>query len=370
MMGYVGWSFIYRWVRERMLRRQVRWAVMIGCCMACLVVVTSCRQQKQQKSTHLVFHDDILLPTTPVKDQGSSSLCWVYAMLATIETEHLMQGDSVNLSADYVARAYIMDQAENRFLHGYPSDGDDGISTRGVAPMLLTLIGTHGLEHQDAYHRPSRTNMEVLVRKVQQVVDTSISEEQMRRRVTSLLDENLGTLPKQVFMLGARYTPLEFAHSVCTDDEYIAITSFTHHPFYERFALEIPDNRYHCQFLNLPIDTLMDRIESALRHGHPVCWEGDISERYFLWSEGYAVLHNDTALATATHRQRSFEHHLTTDDHCMEIIGLAHDQNHQRYFILKNSWGCGNRYGGRMYMSIPYARLKTIAVVMKNGSWL
>lgn len=350
-------TYIYR-IR---LGRVVRSVVAIGCCVACLMMV-SCKHGRQRHRA-LVFHNDIVLPTTPVKDQGSSSLCWVYAMLATIETEHLVQGDSVNLSADYVARAYIMEQAENRFLHGYPTKADNDISTRGVAPMLLSLIATHGLTHQDAYHHPDGANMDVLVRKVQQVVDGEQSEARMRQRVSALLDESLGPLPRQVFMLGARYTPLEFAHSVCADGEYVALTSFTHHPYYQRFALELPDNRYHCQFLNVPLDTLIARVEQSLRHGHPVCWEGDISERYFRWNEGYAVLHNDTATVTAAHRQRSFEHHLTTDDHCMEIIGLAHDDNNQRYFILKNSWGTSNRYGGYMYMSLSYARLKTIAII-------
>lgn len=359
----MGKRYIYK------IGRGVRLVAVISCCVACLLMVMSCKHVRQQKHKALVFHDDIILPTTPVKDQGSSSLCWVYAMLATIETEHLVQGDSVNLSADYVARAYIMDQAENRFLHGYPTDANNDISTRGVAPMLLSLIATHGLTHQDAYHRPSDANIDVLVRKVQQIVDTEQSEARMRQRVTALLDETLGPLPRHVFMLGARYTPLEFAHSVCGDNEYVALTSFTHHPYYQRFALELPDNRYHSEFLNVPLDTLIDRVEQSIRHGHPVCWEGDISERYFRWSEGYAVLHNDTANVTAAHRQCSFERRLTTDDHCMEIIGLAHDDNNQRYLILKNSWGTSNRYGGRMYMSIPYARLKTIAVIMKSQAF-
>ena len=102
-----------------------------------------------------VFYRDVMLPTTPMKSQGSSSLCWAYAMLATIETEHLVQGDSVNLSVDYVARAYLREQAENQFMKGFPfnGDSDDHLSTRGMAPMLIDLIQTYGLAHYDAYHR-------------------------------------------------------------------------------------------------------------------------------------------------------------------------------------------------------------------------
>ena len=87
-------------------------------------------------------------------------------------------------------------------------------------------------------------------------------------------------------MLGALYTPLEFAHSVCTDDEYIALTSFTHHPYGQRFSLEVPDNYFHNTFLNVPLDAMMNRIVQSLRSGHPVCWEGDISEPGFLFGNG------------------------------------------------------------------------------------
>ena len=181
-----------------------------------------------------------------------------------------------------------------------------------------------------------------------------------------LLDKYIGPLPNQVFMLGALYTPLEFAHSVCTDDEYIALTSFKHHPYGQRFSLEVPDNYFHNTFLNVPLDTMMNRIVQSLRSGHPVCWEGDISEPGFLFGNGFAVLKHEDKKVTAERRQASFEAHRTTDDHVMEIVGLAHNQHGRRFFLCKNSWGTANSLPW-FYCSLSenYVRMKTIAVVLR-----
>ena len=323
--------------------------------LACLVLI-SCGQQRSNISfPEEKFTVDLRLPTTPVKDQGSSSLCWVYAMLATLETEHIMRGDSVNLSPDYVARMYLSEQASrHRLLPNKVVQKETGITTRGMCTMALDLIQTYGLQHYDAYHHRLNMDYNVLCRKLDYGNDTE-----------KLLDKYIGPLPNQVFMLGALYTPLEFAHSVCTDDEYIALTSFTHHPYGQRFPLEVPDNYFHNTFLNVPLDTMMNRIVRSLRAGHPVCWEGDTSEPGFLFGEGYAVLKNEKKKVTAERRQASFEARRTTDDHVMEIVGLAHDQHGRRFFLCKNSWGTDNRYGGFMFLSENYVRMKTIAVVLR-----
>ena len=323
--------------------------------LTCFVLI-SCGQQRSKISfPEEKFTVDLRLPTTPVKDQGSSSLCWVYAMLATLETEHIMRGDSVNLSPDYVARMYLSEQASRRrLLPNKVVQKEAGITTRGMCTMALDLIQTYGLQHYDAYRHKPDMDYNVLCRKLDYGNDTE-----------KLLDKYIGPLPNQVFMLGALYTPLEFAHSVCTDDEYVALTSFTHHPYGQCFPLEVPDNYFHNTFLNVPLDTMMNRIVQSLRSGHPVCWEGDISEPGFLFGEGYAVLKNEKKKVTAERRQASFEAHRTTDDHVMEIVGLAHDQHGRRFFLCKNSWGTDNRYHGFMFLSENYVRMKTIAVVLR-----
>lgn len=327
-----------------------------------ITVLAGCgRRQAKDVARQPRVNVDVLLKTTPVKDQGRSGLCWAYAMLATIETEHLMQGDSVNLSADYVARSLIEEQASEAFLtrHGR-------ISTRGVAPMAIHLIETYGLTHYDAFHADKGTDYNVIARKAGLIARNSKTYDQFEGRLGGLLDEEIHAKGSHVYMLGAVYTPLEFAHSVCRDDEYEAYTSFTHHPFNEPFALEIADNHYHDAFMNVPIDTLMSIITRNIKSGHPVCWEGDISEPGFDWHNGIADIDPPSDGDFQAERQRGFEHRLTTDDHCMEIVGIAHDNSGKEYFIMKNSWGVTNRRHGFMLVSFDYARLKTIAVVAER----
>lgn len=324
------------------------------------VVLFSCDKSVPDKEVFIV---EKMNKMTPVKDQGRSSLCWVYAMLATIESDRLMLGDSVNLSAVGVARAVLMQQAERMYL----AQGRDTISLRGVAPMLTDAIMRHGLMPYDSYR--SDRNLNVACRRVQVLVENAVTRrvglERLRRQVSDMLDEAVNPLPGHVYMYGAEYTPQEFARSVCREGEYVAMTSYTHKPFYEDIVLDLPDNRQGCTFLNLPIDTLMSRVEEALLSGRSVCWEGDVSEPGFSFRRGTARLRNDDIAATQEQRQRSFETFRTTDDHCMELVGMARDRHGNRYFICKNSWGTANPYGGLMFMSVNYARLKTVAVVMR-----
>ncbi|MCR5131268.1 MAG: cysteine protease [Prevotella sp.] len=348
------------------------------------LVLTSCFQQSKEKlptdstepdkeqkatgkaATEVQMTDEVRLLTTPVKNQGRSSLCWIYAMLATIETEHLQQGDSVNLSPIYLTRQWLSEQAERLYLER----GKRGISQRGMAPMTLHLISRYGLHPYDYYHAHQHANMNVLWKRVEQLTKSAVARRQGLERykddLTALLDESLGFMPRYVHMLGAEYTSEEFGRSMCMDDEYEALTSFTHHPFGERFRLEVADNQMNDKFLNVPLDTLMAVIERSLREGHPVCWEGDISEDGFSFKEGFGRLKLSPSEKenVSEERQRQFERFETTDDHCMELVGIAHDQKGERYFIAKNSWGKRNPYGGFMYLSEDYVRMKTICVVL------
>ena len=281
-------------------------------------------------------------------------------MLATIETEHIMMGDSVNLSIDYVTRKLLAEQARCHFL----SRGYDRVTLRGTMPLLLRLLNEYGAMPYDSYNNPS-INYNSIAKRIEVLSNTSVDMSQLAARAERLFDERIGALPKKVYMLGAEYTPEEFAHSVCMRSEYMAMTSFTHHPFGDSFVLEVPDNYSDEFFYNVPIDVMMKRIERSIRRGHPVCWEGDISENGFSFAHGIADLPNDRP-CTQQERQKAFETRRTTDDHCMTLIGIAHDQNGRRYYIAKNSWGTNNPYGGFMYVSENYIRLKTIAIVVKS----
>lgn len=320
----------------------------------------SCNHEETTKP--YAFHNDVLLKTTPVKDQGQSQLCWVYAMLATIETERLQLGDSVNLSPDWLARLWLQEQARTYYL----TRGRTKVSLRGMMPMTLHLMDRYGIEPFDSYHPFGALSYNALTKAAMQVARASTSLRMLDNRLGDVLDKQIGYLPPTLFMLGMGYTPRQFAQSVYLPGDYVALTSFTHHPFGKPFVMESPDNRMLDRFYNIPIDKLMRTIISALRHGHPVCWEGDISEPGFNFSKGIATLSDEGHTPTQQERQRAFEQFRTTDDHCMELCGLAHDNQHHLFFIAKNSWGTRNPYAGFMYLSYNYVRMKTIAVMVSN----
>lgn len=305
------------------------------------------------------FTDELRLATTPVKNQGASSVCWMYAMLSTIETDRLSQGDSVNLSVAFPLRRYIEEGAAEAMLGGRRH----AITMRGTACMALSLLDTYGAAPYDSYPAEG-VNYDALARGVNAMARRSQSLSHLRRQVGDMLDSRMGALPQRVYMLHAQYSFGEFARSVYAQD-YQALTSFTHHPFGRGVVLELPDNHRRDSFLNVPLDTLMHAIDRALDQGYAVCWEGDISEPGFSFSRGVATLPHSLRYDQQL-RQRWFERRQTTDDHCMCIIGRAHDRQGRPYYIAKNSWGTDNPFGGMMYISRDYIRMKTIAIVINN----
>lgn len=249
------------------------------------------------------FTIEVLNGYTPVKNQGNSQTCWAYAMLAAIETEHIMRGDSVHLSVAFVENAVRHEPRAPRSL-------------RGMGMTTVNLIQKYGLVPYDAMPQGD-------------------------------------TLPPHLaFMFGVEYKLQEFARSVCALGEYTGYGTNHHQPYYQTFEPQLADNWEHNRLMNLPADSLVRLTERAVRNGHGVCWEGDTSEPGFNWAEGYAV----NTLWTGT----------TSDNHCMAIVGIAHDETGQKYFIMKNSWGTNNRYKGLMYMSFDYFHRKTIAVYLSR----
>ena len=244
---------------------------------------------------------EVMLPYTLVKNQGASQTCWIYAMLAAIETEHIGRGDSVHLSVAFLEQMMERDTAA-------PPSG------RGTCMTALHLINIYGAVPYQTM--PSADY----------------------------------PLPRRAYMLGCEYTFEEFGRSVCAPGEYIGLASTAESPFGEMVELRLPDNWDHSEWLNVEADSLLAVTERAVRQGHGVAWEGDTSEWGFNWDEGYAV----TTLWNGS----------TSDNHCMAIVGIAHDEAGERYFIMKNSWGDNNAFGGLLYMSFSYFQKKTIAVVL------
>jgi len=265
--------------------------------MVVALLLTGCSDRPPKEYVH-----DVLLPMTPVKNQGASELCWAYAMLATIETEHILRGDSVNLSPVYVGR-----KLEDYKTINYPLE-----LARFPQKELSTLNSNHRAMCQTALNLMARYG----------VVGYDVLPDDATKELSS---------PKWVFMLGAKYTPLEFAHSVCAPDEYLSLTCCPDSPYYKKIEVPVPDNWEHNRLLNIPLDTLKAHTDRALQHRHPVCWE----------SRG----------------------------HAMAIVGMAHDKAGRPYYVMKNSWGTDQPHGGLVYMPADEMWRDVIALYMTKEAY-
>lgn len=324
------------------------------------ILLVSCKDKAVYKSA-FTLTKDVMLPVTPVKDQGKSSLCWDYAMLATIETERLGLGDSVNLSPHYIARCWLQEQAERYYLTG----GKQDITLRGMGSTLLQLMQKYGVMPFDTYNPRKDVDYTKVLALIREKADIAIAHHDglkvFSADVERLLDEEIAAVPRSIQMLGATYTPLEFAHSVCLKGDYEGYTSFTHRPRGKAFALEVPDNVFNDEYINVSLDSLVMLTKESIEAGHPVFWEGDTSNRYY--SDSGIALYKTKKPVSETERQTSFETFKTTDDHALCLVGLAHDIDGTLYFIAKNSWGKDYGYDGYCYLSEQYFRIATIAII-------
>jgi bleomycin hydrolase len=221
--------------------------------------------------------------------------------------------------------------------------------------------------------------------------------------IESILDAYLGKVPNEITVNGKRFTPKTLFESTGLNlDDYVEVTSFNHHPFYQSFVLEIPDNWHRDKYYNIPLDELVAIMENALMKGYSVCWDGDVSEKGFAYKKGIAILpagkvedlknsemskwtdvsEKDRVSqmfsfngpvpevnVTQEIRQMNFDNQTTTDDHLMHLVGIATDQNGTKYYYTKNSWGTDNsQYNGYLYISEPFAKMKTIAILVHKDA--
>lgn len=305
---------------------------------------------------------DVLLSYTPVKDQGNMKTCWIYAYLACLETERIEQyGDSLNLSPLWLERALLTQQA----MEYYFSQATGAISMRGVGPEAELLINKYGMVPYTNYNTTETLNSNVLERSIANSVGIAVRARNGIDTLPSVIDEILPSLPHSIdrgfYLYSVRYTPRQFSQSLVSGVSFRWITSYTHHPYGETFALEVPDNRQHHEFLNLPLDSLYSLTVSALRSHHPVYWEGGLSD----FSRDTETRITPSLIAR---RQKAYSQFRVTDDHAMAIIGMAHDAHGTEYLICKNSWGRGVGNDGLYYMPKSQFLMNTIFIGIPSGN--
>ncbi len=363
----------------------------------------------KQAEEKFVFTDIKVLPkTTSVKDQNKSGTCWCFSSTSFFEDEILRKGgDSLDLSEMFTVRQCYLDKAE-RFVRLYGQTNFAAGGSGADVPYVWQRYGVvpqevySGLNYGEDNHVHGELDaalsayLKAIVRKPNRRLSTS-----WRQGVEAILDAYLGPVPETFTYKGKTYTPKSFAESLPIDiDDYVAVTSFTHHPFYKTFALEVPDNWLWEQYYNVPLEEMKEIVDNAVENGYPVAWAADVSEPGFHWTDGFANMPktkdtsdmNDTELSrwvklsdaekandaykakgpveeitvTQEMRQEMFDRQETTDDHGMEIVGVATDQNGNRFYKVKNSWDTNQVYDGYLYVSEPYFLAKTMDIYVNK----
>ena len=243
---------------------------------------------------------------------------------------------------------------------GEPMDNYDNLLT-----FIKMLTDEHGLHISQRNITVSTCGLVPMMKKLAEEAVKHCDLPGYRKRAVALLDEQMGAVPDSFLYRGRSYTARSFADSLrFKAEDYVQLTSFTHHPFYTPFILEVPDNWEHQCYFNLPLDELEQVVRRALSAGKTVAWHGDVSEDTFSPRQGMALWTQHPV--TQEMRQHEFERFLTTDDHMMHLIGTAHDEAGRFYYLLKNSYGRYGAYAGLLYMSEDYFRAKTVSVLLRK----
>ena len=347
---------------------------------------------------------------TSVKDQNRSGTCWAFSTLGFFESEVLrIQGKEVDFAEMFVVSKTMLDRAtycvrlynEPRFAAG------------GSAYDVLYCMAHYGLVPQeampgirygwtDADTLPVHTELDkVAAGYLNGLKGLKKLSPVWREGLQAIYDTYLGPCPETFVYEGKTYTPREWVKSLgLNPDDYVSLTSYTHHPFYERFALEVPDNWRMDQMYNLPIDELMRVIDNAIGKGYTMAWGADVSELGFTRKgigvmpdadKGADLTGSDMAkwvgmsadkkkeeltkkplpekTVTQEMRQQAYDNWETTDDHGMQIFGTATDQNGKRYYMVKNSWGTmRSDYKGIWYISEAFMRYKTNDILVHKNA--
>ena len=369
------------------------------------IISTAVFAQKSEKDSTegYLFTTIIDLPATPIKDQYRSGTCWSFSTVSFLESEMIRQGKpKVDLS-EMFAVWYCYEKKADKYVRMH---GETNFGPGGAFHDVLWVLKKYGMVPEEAYtglvigeDKPVHGEMDAVLKSN---VETVIQNKNKKLSPVwidafkDLLNNYLGDIPESFEYEGAEYTPKSFAKDYMgiNPDDYVEIGSYTHHPFYQQFAIEIPDNWMWSSIYNVPLNEMMEIIDYALDNGYTIAWGADASDRGFVTkTRGVAVVPDaditemsDAEIAkwekmsekekenqlykldgpgkekviTQEMRQIDFDNYTSTDDHGMHIIGKAKDQNGTIYYKVKNSWGEYNDYDGYFYASKAYVALRTI----------
>lgn len=333
---------------------------------------------------------------TSVKNQGSSGTCWSYSGNSFLESEMIRMGKQpVDIAEIYTARQVYRDKAKLYVLNGGSLEWGEG----GALHDVINMYKKYGAVPQEAYtgllHGATRNNFKEMSAVIKNILDAYVKNPAGKlspnwlSNIDNVLDSYLGKYPESFFYNGKRYTPQTFAKEVIgiNPENYVGISSYKDYPYYQRFVLPVPDNWSHDTNWNVPMEELTKIIDNAIQKGFTVGWATDVSEPYFSYKNGVAYVPDldldnisDEQRAdlfkgpkpdkkiTEDMRQLGLNNLTTTDDHGMQIVGLAKDQTGKEYYIVKNSWGETNDYQGYIYVTKPYVQFKSTAILLHKDA--
>lgn len=347
-------------------------------------------------------------PITSIKNQNRSSTCWSFSSVAFLESELLRQGKGeFDLSEMFIVHHTMEDRAVNYVRY----HGDASFSPGGSFEDMVVCYEKYGMVPQDAMpgimygdSLPVHNELDAVAGAYVEAIGKgkfSKLTPVWKNGLRSIYDTYLGECPKEFNYNGKTYTPRTFADEVLklNMNDYISLTSYTHHPFYTQFNVEVQDNWRNALSYNLPIEELMEVMDNAVRKGYTFAWGSDVSEQGFTRdgiavfpdaSKGAELTGSDMAhwlglsaadkrkeltskplpevTVTQEMRQTAFDNWETTDDHGMLIYGLAKDQNGKEYFMVKNSWGEAGKYKGIWYASKAFVAYKTMNILVHKDA--
>jgi bleomycin hydrolase len=353
------------------------------------------------------FTPSKILQAAPVEDQCKTSTCWSYSTLSLLESELIRLGKGqYNLSQMYVARCAYTEKAKIYLRmngnHSFDQGGEGWdipniVAKYGIVPESIYTGLKNGATRHDHSEMIAvlKGYMSALVKR-----EPGSYSENWLPGFEGILDAYLGPIPKEFSYEGKTYTPQSFSATLGLNmNDYVALTSFTHHPDYSNFVIEIPDNWSMDRVYNLPLEEFTNAVKSALNKGYTVAWAADVSEKGFSFRDGLAIVPADESTIkkigndnvgfndagakkegnafsqpvtelniTPELRQAAFDKQTTTDDHGMHIVGMSTEKNGSTYFLVKNSWGTGNALGGYFYLSEAYFKYKTTSVMLHKDA--
>lgn len=368
------------------------------------------KKEAKADTTGFKFTDIKINPTTSVKNQNKSGTCWSFSGTSFLEEDIMRKGGpELDLSEMFTVRHCYIDKAK-KYMRTH---GNINFAPGGGFPDVVYVADTYGMVPEEVYaglnygedkhvHGELNNALKAYLDAVMKNPNKKLSTAWLPGFI-GILDAYLGPEPESFTYNGKTYTPQSFAKELgFNKDNYVSITSYNHHPFYQPFALEIPDNWLWAESQNVPMEEMKAIVDNALENGFTVAWAADVSEKGFKWKDGFAVLpapKNEEDLegtelsrwvklstadkekamydikgpvkektVTQETRQQSFDNFETTDDHGMVIVGIAQDQKGNRFYKVKNSWATEQVYDGYFYLSEPYFLEKTLSIMVNKDA--